>query len=81
MTYTDRKLNNGCTCSNILKIITLCYKRKIIVFLNKFLNLKSRHIIEGVTAQIEKKQDKRACESISLEKLNIKIKIKTNEKN
>ena len=37
-----------------------------------FLNLKSRHIIEGATAQIEKKQDKRACESVCSEKLNIK---------
>ena len=42
------------------------------ILLNTFLSLKSKYIIKGSIAQIEKKQGKLTCESILSEKTNIK---------
>ena len=42
------------------------------IFLNMFLNIKSKHTTKGAIAQIEKKRDKITFESISLENSNEK---------
>ena len=42
------------------------------IFLNEFLNLKSKHIIKGAIGQIEKKQGKITCESNPSEDCNMK---------
>lgn len=52
----NRKLKNKNTCSNILKTEMLRYKRENIIFLNMFLNLRSKHIIKSAIAQIKKKK-------------------------
>ena len=53
-----------------------------IIFLNVFLNLKSKHITKGAIEQIENKRGKITCKSISLENPNRKkAKIKPKQKN
>ena len=42
------------------------------ILLNIFLNFKSKHIIKGAIAQIERKQGKLTCESSTSEDPNIK---------
>lgn len=66
------KLNNKNICSNVLKMEILWYGRTTMIFLNAFLNLKSKYFIKDAIAQIEKQQGTLICESISSESFNIK---------
>ena len=50
----------------------LLYEREVVILLNMFLDFKSKHIIKGAIAQIERKQDKLTCESNLSEDPNIK---------
>ena len=55
-------------CSDISKTGQLEYIRKIMNFLNMFLNRKSKLNIKGAIPEIEKRQYKIICESNSSEK-------------
>ena len=59
---TDKKLNKKNVCSNIIKTEMQLYEREVIL-LNAVLNFKSKHIIKGAIAQIERKLSKLTCES------------------
>ena len=39
------------------------YEREVVILLNAVLNFKSKHIIKGAIAQIERKLSKLTCES------------------
>ena len=54
-------------------------RRKITIFLNAFLDLKSKYIIQGAIAQIEKQQGR--YKSVSLENPNVKKQIKPKQNN
>ena len=57
------------------------YEREVVTLLNIVLSFKSKHIIKGAIAQIERKLGKLTCELNLSEDLNIKkAKIKTNQK-
>ena len=65
---TDIKLQNTeknkkNICSNIIKTEMQLYKREVVILLNIVLNFKSKHIIKGAIAQIERKVGKLKCES------------------
>ena len=47
------------------------YKREVVILLNIVLNFKSKHIIKGAIAQIERKLGKLSCESNLSEDPNI----------
>ena len=67
---TDKKLNKKNVCSNIIKTEMQLYEREVIL-LNAVLNFKSKHIIKGAIAQIERKLGKLTCESNLSEDPNI----------
>ena len=50
----------------------LLYEREVVILINMFLDFKSKHIIKGAIAQIERKQGKLSCESNPSEDPNIK---------
>ena len=53
----------------------------LLILLNMFLNLKSKHIIKGAITQIEREQGKLTCESNPSEDPHIKkTKVKTKQK-
>ena len=52
------------------------YEREVVILLNIALNFKSKHIIKGAIAQIERKLGKLTCESNPSQYK--KTKIKTN---
>ena len=47
------------------------YEREVVILLNIVLNFKSKHIIKGAIAQIERKLGKLTCESNPSENPNI----------
>ena len=59
----DKKLNKKNICSNIIKTEMQLYEREVVILLNIVLNFKSKHIIKGAIAQIERKLSKLTCES------------------
>ena len=69
---TNRELINRNIGNTVLKMEMLSYKREIVILLNMFFRLKSKYIIKGAIAQIEKKQGKPTCVSIPSENSNIK---------
>ena len=68
---TDKKLNKKNVCSNIIKTEMQLYEREVVILLNAVLNFKSKHIIKGAIAQIERKLGKLTCESNLSEDPNI----------
>ena len=60
---TDKKLNKKNICSNIIKTEMQLYEREVVILLNIVLNFKSKHIIKGAVAQIERKLGKLTFES------------------
>ena len=60
---TDKKLNKKNICSNIIKTEMQLYEREVVILLNIVLNFKSKHIIKGAIAQIERKLGKLTYES------------------
>ena len=60
---TDKKLNKKNICSNIIKTEMQLYEREVVILLNIVLNFKSKNIIKGAMAQIERKLGKLTCES------------------
>ena len=68
---TDKKLNKKNICSIIIKTEMQLYKREVVILLNIVLNFKSKHIIKGAIAQIERKLGKLSCESNLSEDPNI----------
>ena len=68
---TDKKLNKKNICSNIIKTEMQLYEREVVILLNIVLNFKSKHIIKGAIAQIERKLRKLTCESRLSENPNI----------
>ena len=68
---TDKKLNKKNICSNIIKTEMQLYEREVVILLNIVLNFKSKHIIKGAIAQIERKLGKLTCESNLSEDPNI----------
>ena len=68
---TDKKLNKKNICSNIIKTEMQLYEREVVILLNIVLNFKSKHIIKGAIAQIERKLGKLTCESNPSENPNI----------
>ena len=68
---TDKKLNKKNICSNIIKTEMQLYEREVVILLNIVLNFKSKHIIKGAIAQIERKVGKLTCESNLSEDPNI----------
>ena len=59
---TDKKLNKKNICSNIINTEMQLYEREVVILQNIVLNFKSKHIIEGAIAQIERKLGKLPCE-------------------
>ena len=71
---TGKKLNKTNIYSNILKTEMQLYEREVVILPNIILNFKSKNIIKGTTAQIERKLCKLTCESNLSENPNIKNK-------
>ena len=67
----EKKLNKKNICSIIIKTEMQLYKREVVILLNIVLNFKSKHIIKGAIAQIERKLGKLTCESNLSEDPNI----------
>ena len=67
-----KKLNKKSICSNIIKTEMQSYKREVLILLYIVLNFKSKYIIKGAIAQMERKLGKLTCESNSSEDPNIK---------
>ena len=68
---TDKKFNKKNICSNIIKTELQLYEREVVILPNIVLNFKSKHIIKGAIAQIEKKLGKLTYESNLSEDPNI----------
>ena len=59
----DKKLNKKNICSNIIKTEMQLYEREVMILLSIVLNFKSKLIIKGAMALIERKLGKLTCES------------------
>ena len=68
---TDEKLNKNIIYSSIIKAEMKLYETEVVILLNIVLNFKSKHIIKGAIAQIERKLGKLSCESNLSEDPNI----------
>ena len=56
-------MNKKNICSNIIKTEMQLSEREVVILQNIVLNFKSKHIIEGAIAQIERELGKLTCAS------------------